>query len=258
MSTREPRSNCLFGVFATLLLVTGTGLIAVVWAFVFWVKNLETAPPARPHVRPSSSYVVRGVDVSHHQGAIDWNRVAASGDVQFAWMKATEGVSHTDRRFKRNWRDARKANVLVGAYHFYSMCRGGAAQAAHFIETVPKESNALPPAVDVEADGRCNRVPPANLQVELTAFMDKIEAHYGVRPVLYSTSSYIGAHLDDPDEELWLAGYSRSPRRDWLFWQFTDRGRVDGIAGPVDLNVYRLSASDLQAFVSGGSERASR
>ena len=147
-------------------------LLGLVTPFLFLLLALASLalvlrpPPRRVHTQPPSSYVVHGIDVSHHQGNIDWPRVAASGQVDFAWLKATQGVSHTDRRFKENWDNARSASLKVGAYHYYSMCRGGAAQAAHFIETVPRVDGALPPAVDVEADERCNRRVPSDLRAE--------------------------------------------------------------------------------------------
>ena len=204
------------------------------------------------HVRPPSTYTVHGIDVSHHQGDIEWERVAADGRIQFAWMKATQGAGHTDRRSARNWEGAQTAGIKVGAYHYYSMCRDGAEQAAHFIDTVPKVPGMLPPAVDVEEDERCNRRVPRNLKAELGAYLSAVEDHYGQRPILYVTSWYLGEHLGQPDADLWLAAYTRHPRPGFTFtfWQYTSRGRVPGITGPVDLDVFAGSASELTAHDS--------
>jgi len=204
-------------------------------------------PPQRPlqHVDPPSRYRVHGIDVSHHQGRIDWARVAASGRADFVFIKATEGVGHTDRRFRENWSEAREAGLVVGAYHYYSMCRPGAAQAAHFIRTVPKEADALPPVVDVEEDARCNRRPPDDLERQLSDYLDRLETHYGVRPLVYATPWYRSRYLPALRAGAWMAAYTRQPSPPWLFWQYTSRGRVDGVSLWVDRNVFH---GDLEAL----------
>ncbi|MEZ4322374.1 MAG: GH25 family lysozyme [Myxococcota bacterium] len=195
-----------------------------------------------PPVRPPAQYGVRGIDVSHHQGWVDWPRVAESREVSFVFVKATEGTTHVDRRFHRNWAGAREAGLRVGAYHYFSLCRTGADQAAHFIATVPRVPDGLPPVVDIEADRRCNRDDRlARTGVEVAAWVDAVQAHFGVRPLVYASSSFERTHLAPAGigGPLWLAAYTRSPRnRGWTFWQYTDRGRVPGIRGPVDGNVF--------------------
>ncbi len=230
------------------LLTPAVGILACV-AVVLGVMHTQRRP-RRPlaHVRPPSSYAVHGIDVSHHQGDIDWEIVARSDRVEFAWIKATQGVTHTDRRFLRNWKNARDAGVKVGAYHYFSMCRAGGKQAEHFIATVPKAEDSLPPAVDVEVDARCNRVVPRGLRAELAAYIDTVEAHYGVRPIVYSTHWFLTESVGDPGTALWLAGYTRQPRSPWVFWQYTDRGRIPGIDGPVDLDVYVGDRESLRAI----------
>ena len=95
-------------------------------------------------------YPLRGIDVSHHQGSIEWPRVAAD-DVAFAIIKATEGGDHIDTKFDENLRNARAAGLAVGAYHFFTFCRPGADQARNFIATVPHDQPLLPPVVDSSA-----------------------------------------------------------------------------------------------------------
>jgi lysozyme len=207
-------------------------------------------------VQPPALYTVYGIDVSHHQGAIDWFQVARSGEVAFVWIKATEGARHTDSRFGENWRGARKSGLAVGAYHYYSMCRTGQAQAAHFIATVPRSAQSFPHAVDVEPDARCNRVAPSDLAAELTDFLDRLEAHYGVRPLLYSTTAYRAEHVPDLRAGAWTAAYSRRPSGSWHFWQYTPRGRIAGIRGPVDRNVFAGTQAEFEALVGRGASSA--
>lgn len=226
-------------------------LLGVVW--MLWPRQV---PVPRP-VRPPAYYAVRGIDVSHHQGQIDWSAVAASGEVDFAFVKATEGVSHRDRRFERNWKGAHKAGIPVGAYHYLSLCRGGADQARHFAARVPRDPDALPPVVDIEPDARCNRGSRlGRAGAEVAAWIGVVEKHYGRRPIVYTSASFWRSHLagEGLRADLWAAAYSREPRvgtGPWLFWQYTDRGWVSGIAGPVDQNVFAGSLEDLAGLRSG-------
>lgn len=186
-------------------------------------------------------YPIRGIDVSHHQGVIDWPKVA-NDDVVFAYLKATEGGDFRDRMFARNWRAARDAGIAVGAYHFFTFCRPGAEQASNFLAVVPVEADALPPAVDLEFGGNCGRVPDgATMRRELDAFLSPVERAYGKPALLYVTPEFLaayGTHL--PQRALWRRSILRAPDDvvPWRLWQYHNRGRVDGIDGPVDLNVF--------------------
>ena len=97
---------------------------------------------------------LRGIDVSHHQGVVDWGKVAKS-DVAFAILKATEGGDYVDETFARNLAGAEAAGLVVGAYRFFTFCRAGAEQAANFLKVVPRNRPMLPPAVDIEFVGNC-------------------------------------------------------------------------------------------------------
>lgn len=217
---------------ALALLVAAAALAAI--GFAAWRTFREYRPdPER--------YPLRGIDVSHHQHAIDWAKVAAD-DVAFAYLKATEGGDYRDDAFAGNWRAARAAGLAVGAYHFFTFCRPGAEQADNFLATVPIEPDALPPAVDVEFGGNCGRRPPPDeLRRELDAFLAKVEPVYGRRAVLYVTGDFLDANAAAlPPRPLWRRSLLREPDplAQWRVWQYHNRGRVDGIAGPVDLNVF--------------------
>lgn len=219
------------------------GTLAVAW----WQRHhiypmIESAPILYPTV---------GIDVSHHQGEINWKDVAAS-DVQFVFMKATEGRDFNDTRFQENWREARAAGLAVGAYHFFSPCRSGAEQAAHFIRTVPKVSDArFPHAVDAEQLGPCTYGKLVDdLAGEISDFLDIVSEHYGVRPVIYTNSTFHRAELEGElnGETFWLRSLVVKPsyrEDDWLVWQYHDRGERPGITGPVDLNVMKIAPAEL-------------
>ncbi|PTE07257.1 glycoside hydrolase family 25 protein [Mesorhizobium helmanticense] len=184
-------------------------------------------------------FPVRGIDVSHHQGKIDWQRVAAD-DVAFAVIKATEGGDHVDDAFATNLSEARAAGLAVGAYHFFTFCRPGADQARNFISIVPRDQPLLPPVVDVEFGGNCPQRPsPEQLQAELSAFLGPVEAAFGKTAIVYVTDEAARIYAEQiAARPHWRRSLALRPSHDnWIYWQYHDKGRVDGIVGDVDLNV---------------------
>jgi lysozyme len=201
------------------------------------------------HYQPDRTrYPLRGIDVSHHQGPIDWQAVARD-DVTFAYLKATEGADHQDTLFAENWRAARKAGLAVGAYHYFTLCRSGAAQAANYLRTVPQAKDALPAAVDLEFGGNCGERPSgAAVRRNLDAFLRAVEARDGRPAVLYLTPEFFSVYgANMPKRDLWRRSVFRRPGADaqWTLWQYHNRGKVAGVSGPVDLNVF---AADRPAF----------
>jgi lysozyme len=197
-----------------------------------------------------AGYSVHGIDVSAYQGRIDWPRVAQQR-VRFAFIKASEGVTLRDARFKRNWGEARKAGILSGAYHYFQPNRDGGEQAQLFIATVPIRTGDLPPVLDVEAP-RFHDV--AEMRREVRQWLAAVEAYYGVRPILYSNYTfyrhYLAGHFDD--YPLWLAHYEVArpalPAERWIIWQHSDEAYVPGIRGAVDFNVFQGSYAALEAL----------
>lgn len=197
-----------------------------------------------------STYPVRGIDVSRHQKHIDWRKVAAD-DVAFAILKATEGGDWVDPMFARNFREAKAAGLSVGAYHFYRFCKPGAEQAGNFLATVPRDPDLLPPVVDIEFTGNCPERPSQEaLKAELAAFLDLVEPAYGKQAVIYligeADRMYGGAM---PERRRWVRSIEAHPGHDrWIYWQYHDEGRVDGIEGDVDLNVLQGPAAILDSL----------
>lgn len=200
-------------------------------------------PEWRPGLRAGERF---GIDVSHHQGAVDWRRVA--GDrIRFAYVKATEGRDHVDARFQANWRGAQAAGLQRGAYHFFTLCSPGVDQADNFLAVVPPEHGTLPPAVDLELVGNCSARPPrAAVARELDAFLAKVEAAWGRPALLYVGDEFEGpypvrARLGRP---LWHRRFLRRPNVEgWAVWQLHGEARVHGVRGRVDLNVMRAGWS---------------
>jgi lysozyme len=197
-------------------------------------------PEYRPTLRAGERY---GIDVSHHQGVIDWPAVARD-HISFAYIKGTEGGDHVDRLFADNWRGARAAGLRIGAYHFFTLCSPGETQAANFLGTVPDDTNVLPPAVDLELAGNCGDRPSRDAMIqELDRFLQRVEAATGQQAVLYVGADFDGHYRlsSESGRPLWHRRWYRRPSFDsWLIWQLTGIAHVRGIDGDVDLNIGRF------------------
>jgi lysozyme len=213
----------------------------------------HSTPPIEAGETPDvSPYPVRGVDVSHYEGAVQWDKVKAAG-VAFAYAKATEGDTYVDDTFAADWRGAADHGLLRGAYHFYNFCDKGADQADNFIKTVRREDGALPVVVDLEQSNDCARMPArAAFLKDLAAFVRKVEAAYGLTPILYVNLSIYDQYLSGASAgyRLWIADPShKSPQmpagRDWAFWQYSWHGSVPGIGAETDLDVFNGDAKAL-------------
>lgn len=235
-----------FGLGAAAVVALGTIALLVATGIV-WPGRLFAV-----------GHEVRGVDVSSYQGDIDWPALVG-GDLDFAYIKATEGSSHVDRRFTENWEGARDSGVLFGAYHFLSFESSGEEQARHIIETVPADGT-LPLAVDVEYYGEYFAEPPSREAVAsiLDPLIDELTVHYGRPPVIYTTRAAYDRYIADayPDCPIWIRSVVVPPRlsddREWTFWQYSHRDRRAGYDGEeryIDMNVFRGSRSQLADLV---------
>lgn len=217
-------------------------------------------------MQPRRDGNAQGIDVSHYQGKIDWAKVKAD-DISFAFLKASQGQTFRDSMFITNAAGARRAGVLVGAYHYMDAASTDAAkkEAANFAAAIAEaggiEAFQLPPAMDYEEiqDGMST----SDVHAVAMAFLTEIERLTGVRPIIYT---YIGfaSNFDASfsSYDVWMARYSTSPPADtlawkrWTFLQYSDGtvgderpggGRkVAGIDGPVDLNEYDGTLEELE------------
>ena len=201
-----------------------------------------------------------GIDVSHYQGEVDWNPVKTAG-ITFAYAKATEGKDDVDAQFAANWQGMGGAGIVRGAYHFFYPNIDATAQAQHYIATVTLAPGDLPPALDVELT---ENMDAAAIQAAVQTWLDAVEAHYGVPPILYSNKKFLQTYLDTEsfdDHPLWLAEFtddapetsSWSDWPQWTLWQYSDQGTVAGVEGTVDRDRYTGSAEGFEALKITGS-----
>lgn len=195
---------------------------------------------------------VFGIDVSHYQDKIDWEKLKNNNEefpLGFVFVRATAGKNKVDSEFKNNWRGAKEQGYLRGAYHYYRPDENSLKQADNFIKNVKLSKGDLPPVLDIE------KIPNGqsldSLQVGLKRWLDKVEDHYGMKPIIYSGESFYTDFLKEEFEgyDLWVASYSffeDEIRNDWLIWQFTDKGELKGIKGMIDVDIYNGNMEELR------------
>ena len=201
---------------------------------------------------------IEGVDVSHYDGAIDWAKVHGAG-IDFAFMKATEGLTFTDPTFATNFAGAQQHGVVRGGYHFFHSNVDPVAQADHFLAVngMPQPGD-LPPTLDLEVnDGQSGTV----VAQTALAWLQHIETQTGVTPIVYTSASFLtGSSVPTAGFDrytLWVPNWQVTcpnipspPWSDWVFWQYTDSGTVAGIAAAaVDRNQFNGTLADLMSFV---------
>jgi lysozyme len=205
-------------------------------------------------------FPVQGVDVSHHQGDIDWQRLKCE-NTQFAYIKASEGVRYKDPKFVANWNGAIRAGVVPGAYHFFTLCKPGAEQATNFLTALASvNGGGLPPAVDLEFGGNCRARPdPEAFAPQLEAFLQELRAATGCSPVLYVTQEFYNFYIAGrfQDSHFWARDVYTRPRlrgrAQWNLWQFANRGRLPGVGTYIDLNVFNGTPANFNAFLCGAT-----
>jgi lysozyme len=199
---------------------------------------------------------VKGIDVSHHNGVIDWAKVAAAG-IQFAFVKATEGGSVTDSQFQTNYSAVKSNGMIRGAYHFFHPKTDAMAQADNCLKLVPALAPGdLPPALDVEVtDDQSGSSIIAGVQL----WMNTVAAALGRQPLIYTSASFwnasMGGSAQFSGHPLWVAHYTFKPQPNiptgfggYTIWQFTEQGQLSGISGNVDLNRFNGSLEQLQVL----------
>lgn len=233
-----------------ILILSVIVIIAVIITgrYVFYQGYLRMNYPS------FEEYPIHGIDISHHQIHIDWDNLDKEA-VQFVFIKATEGGTHKDSLFSCNREQAKRHNIPVSAYHFFTFCKSGKEQALNFIESVPNDSTDLPPSIDLEFGGNCKKENQVdNIIQEITEYINITERHYNKRVILYSTNEFYEKYLigQFPDNPIWIRDILAKPHlpnnREWTFWQFANRGILKGIKTYVDLNVFNGSRSDFEKF----------
>ena len=190
-----------------------------------------------------------GLDISHHQGYIEWDSVATSEHpIQFIFIRATNGTRILDREFHRNWEESRGKSFLRGVYHYYRPNENSTEQFNHFNSVYSYKKGDLPPVLDIEEMGKNGE---ENLRKGLLNFLQLIEKNWGIKPIIYSGRTFYFSYIKDyfNNYPLWIAAYSGEQRVNlihWEFYQFTEQLQIKGIQSAVDGNYYKGNLQDLK------------
>lgn len=211
-----------------------------------------------------AGYEIHGIDISHYQGEINWDRLREGMiegcPLRFIMIKSTEGSTKVDEKFLDNFRQAREYGYIRGAYHFWSNKSSARAQAYHFLNTVHLEDGDLPPVLDVEhKPADCTA---EDFQRDVLTWLHIVEDKYHVKPIIYTYYKFKERYLNAPvfdDYPYWIAHYYVDKveyKGPWKFWQHTDVGRLPGIKGYVDFNIYNGSFYDMRKLTIGNQDGA--
>ena len=214
------------------------------------------------YISQPEGYEIHGIDISHYQGDIDWEVLRNQGmidkcPVRFVMIKAT-GANRTDPKFRYNFEQALEYGFTRGAYHFYSVHSPAREQAEYFMNEVQLEKGDLPPVLDVEHKPK--QQSDEEFKQSVLLWLDMVEKHYQVKPIIYTYYKFKLRYLSDKvfdQYPYWIAHYyvdSVAYQGDWKFWQHTDVGRLPGIKGYVDFNIYNGSYYDLRQLTIGSQE----
>lgn len=221
----------------------------------FWTKSIITVLLAVFLLLVIFVFVGRkghkGIDVSHHQGEINWTEVVKEGGVEFAYIKATDGVDYKDKQYIKNRNAARKAGIPVGPYHFFRAEKSGQQQFEFFRSVVGNDFE-LVPVLDLEELG--GKITDRDkYRNEVKVFVRLFKAHYGYNPIVYGSHSFVKDYVYPVAQECdyWLAWYlplvntirdkrrflnSFRPGIHARMWQYSCKGNLPGIKGDVDLD----------------------
>lgn len=191
--------------------------------------------------RPEN-YTSVGIDVSHHQGKIDWKKLFKNHHydtiIQFVYCKATEGSDHLDRQFQYNRSKLLELGIRNGAYHFFTFKSAPEDQAKHFLSQWKINENDLSPVLDIEIEGPTEK----EFYVAIKTWLDYVENKTGRRPVIYTSKYFYETKFKTQflDYKFWIASYS-NPALQFddriIHWQYTDKAKLPDIKSKIDANV---------------------
>lgn len=203
--------------------------------------NSKPSKPAVAPRNPEAKY--DGIDISSHQGYIDWAKVSSDKNIRFVYIKATEGATYHSPHYTHNITQARRYGLLVGSYHYLTSSSSIDEQFENFSKFAIKSVQDLIPMLDVEVRGNWSR---SQLIDSVERFCQMVEQHYGVQPMIYSTMGFYNKNLTPHfnKHRLYIGRYSNAePEINWegeyTIWQYSETGIIPGIDAYVDLCRYR-------------------
>ena len=208
-------------------------------------KKAAEAKPAKPKRVDASTVQFDGIDISKHQGNINWTELKNNYNIKFIYIKATEGSSHNDPRYKEYITAARKHGFKVGSYHFFRTTSSAQDQFLNFVRTVKREEQDLLPMIDIEEKKNWSE---QQLRDSVKVFADLVESYYGCKPLIYTGEKFFNDFLGLAFKHypLFIAKYSTiAPKVNskWTLWQFSESGVFKGVGPVVDMSRFNTGCS---------------
>ncbi len=226
-------------------------------------KTAKIDHKPKPKIDSIITDTILGIDVSHFQGDIDWTDIK-NDNVQYAYIKATEGTDFKDPKFSVNWTEAKKNNIYRGAYHFYETGDDPIQQAKNFLETIGQfEAGELPPVLDLEAGGIQTKIDKETYQKYTLQWLQFVAQKLGVTPIIYTNLTFGNEYLNNSQftkYKLWIAEYTNTNQapiipdawqnKGWIFWQRTDLKKLKGIDGDIDYDLFNGNSNDFSKLIN--------
>lgn len=245
--------------------IGGIGVVVLyIWAFYYFFVG-PTGFRWRAlygDAKYPQGYEIHGIDISHYQGDIDWNKLRHSiiegCPLRFVIIKSTEGSTRVDEKFEENFYQAREHGFIRGAYHFWSNKSKAREQAYFFLKYAKLEKGDLPPVLDIEHYPQDVKL--EDFQRDVLTWLHIVEDKFHVKPIIYTYFKFKEKYLSAPvfdDYPYWIAHYYVDKveyKGEWKFWQHTDAGRLPGIKGYVDFDIYNGSYYDLKMLTIGSED----
>ncbi|MBI2257464.1 MAG: glycoside hydrolase family 25 protein [Flavobacteriia bacterium] len=232
-----------------VILFLGLGFLFIILFLIYFfqVKEIQIRKKKNEFLKSiPSGFSSVGIDISHHQGEMDWKKLfrknAFDTLIHFVYCKASEGITHVDREWKKNRVWLLKNNKNHGAYHFFLPDEDPLLQAKHFLSLWKKQDGDLPPVLDIEIEAKDLKV----LYKNMTVWLNEVEKISGMRPIIYTSLNFYEEkfHSTFMNYKFWIAAYSRKPDcindDRILHWQFTENGIIPGTKEKVDINVSKI------------------
>lgn len=192
-------------------------------------------------IKKTISNPLYGIDISHHQGNINWRKFKSNKNINFIYIKATEGASFIDNKTYENFYNAKLLKIPVGTYHYFKTTSTGEDQYRNYAAAVAQYKQDLIPMVDVEERGSISK---DKFHKNLQVFLDSIKINFGKNPLIYTGNSFYNDYLRDKYKKYYfcIAKYNTNPPQlidssSWAIWQYTENGKLRGVSGHVDINL---------------------
>ena len=192
-------------------------------------------------------FEVHGIDLSHHQQTVNWDTIAHQ-QITFAFVKATEGRNNIDTSFCKHWIEMRRTGIVRGAYHYFHPSADPNVQALNYLNNVDLDYGDLPPVIDVEDD---EDLPREQVVESIHLWLNAVSMRYNTKPIIYTNYKFYNKYVVGEFDAypIWIAKYGNEAPRlgstQWVFWQYGNRGKIKGIEGNVDFNVFRSTRDEL-------------